>query len=149
MRVTTRFAAGGRLQGEKEIIKLLKDIGIEANNILDLAATKGAEVVLEEARKLAPVSVDGQKYGKHRHAPGNLRDSLKVRKPRSNTKRTKRKATATVGMDHKLAFYAPYVELGTKKMKARPFLRPAIDRHKKRISQAVSDEIDKKIRGVM
>ena len=40
-------------------------------------------------------------------------------------------------------YYAPYVELGTHKMAARPFLRPAAENHGDQYRQIVENEIRK------
>jgi HK97 gp10 family phage protein len=42
-------------------------------------------------------------------------------------------------------FYAPYVEFGTSKQSAHPYLRPAIDENVGRIQQIFADEIKKVI----
>lgn len=39
--------------------------------------------------------------------------------------------------------YAPYVELGTVKMKARPFLRPAAENHKAEYKAIIQNELAK------
>ena len=49
---------------------------------------------------------------------GRLRNSI--------THEVEDKHTAVVGSNVE---YAPYVELGTRKMKAKPYLRPAIENH--------------------
>lgn len=43
------------------------------------------------------------------------------------------------------AFYARFVELGTRKRAARPFLRPAFDELKDRIAQAIVDSMRPKV----
>lgn len=39
--------------------------------------------------------------------------------------------------------YAPYVETGTYKMKAQPYLRPAIERNKSQIKSIIEGELNK------
>ena len=39
--------------------------------------------------------------------------------------------------------YAPYVEFGTYKMKARPFMRPAAENHRQEYSQVIERELAK------
>lgn len=39
--------------------------------------------------------------------------------------------------------YAPYVELGTKKMKSRPFLRPAAENHAAEYKAIIENELAK------
>jgi HK97 gp10 family phage protein len=44
------------------------------------------------------------------------------------------------------AEYAHYVEFGTSKMSARPFLRPALDEHKNEIIEAIEKQAAEEIR---
>ena len=46
--------------------------------------------------------------------------------------------TGYVGVRKRRAFYAYFVELGTSKMKARPFLRPAVFNHAQEIVRLVA-----------
>ena len=39
--------------------------------------------------------------------------------------------------------YAPYVELGTRRMKARPYLRPAIENHKDEYKAVIQGELSR------
>jgi HK97 gp10 family phage protein len=49
------------------------------------------------------------------------------------------------------AFYMPFLCLGTKKIKAKPYLRPAIDENRERfihdVEKALKTAIDKELRG--
>lgn len=42
-------------------------------------------------------------------------------------------------------FYAAFVEYGTSKMAARPYLRPAFDENKEKAVQAIKDRIEKRL----
>lgn len=54
------------------------------------------------------------------------------------------KAEAIIGFDRK-QFYGRFVELGTSKMAARPFLRPALDESQQKIEQAFVEAINRGI----
>jgi len=41
--------------------------------------------------------------------------------------------------------YAPYVEMGTRRMSAQPYLRPALDENKARIEKLIGDAIGKAV----
>jgi HK97 gp10 family phage protein len=83
----------------------------------------GAEPILDAAKNLAPVDT------------GLLRSSLKAIKERAR-KSSHLVRVQTEDGDYKgEAFYASFHEYGTKKMPARPFMRPAFD-------QNVSNAID-------
>lgn len=146
-KVKTRKYYSG-VEGADEIIDVLKQIGLAANDILDEAAEAGGKIALADAKRRAPVSVAGRLYGKYAHPPGNLRDNIELKKPKSAASgKLKRRASVTIG-PNKDAFYGKFVELGTKKLKAKPFLRPAIDENKAAIAKAVNETIEKALRGV-
>jgi HK97 gp10 family phage protein len=76
---------------------------------LDDAAKAGAEALAAEAKMRAPVRT------------GKLKGSIATRK---GTKGTKDRAEWVVFTG---VFYAHFVEYGTRKMAARPYMRPAVD----------------------
>lgn len=45
--------------------------------------------------------------------------------------------------------YAPYVELGTSRMAAQPYLEPALSNNKGNITKVLRNEIEKAIKGVL
>lgn len=104
------------------------------------AAQAGAQVIYDEARRLAPVSdrshyfygtasrdaPKGQKKAKAYgpYAPGSLRDAIYQAFSKNNS--TAHRAVYHVSWNQKKAPYAWMVELGTSRAAAHPFLRPAI-----------------------
>lgn len=100
----------------------------------------GAEMLVDAAKAKAP------------RLTGNLADSAYAATSEKSTyKRDKRhnkeikpkqgQAVAAFAM-----FYAGFVEYGTKKKAARPFLRPAMDEMKNKIGEAVVLKIAKKFK---
>ena len=83
----------------------------------------GSAMVQADAKHLAPVDT------------GTLRSSI-VREVKGNI--------AIVGTNVE---YAPYVEYGTKRSRAQPFLRPAIDRNRRRIIRMMAEKIRQAGRG--
>lgn len=131
------------IEGHEEIIKILENIGIEANKVLDEAAKEAGELVLQDARNRVPIKT------------GNLKESLYVTKPRKTTDRLKKSSSVSIGIKKgkkgQGAFYGPFVELGHKTstgkhIPAKPFLRPAIDYNKKRLAEAINTTISKALR---
>jgi HK97 gp10 family phage protein len=114
------------IEGLDEVIKLVAELGDAAAEALDKAAKAGAEIVLSAAKQKVPVDT------------GELRDSLILKKSRTRKPniRSQYYVTKKSGAEH----FAP-VELGTSKMKAQPFLRPAIDENKRNIAKTVNDEM--------
>ena len=83
--------------------------------------------ILEEARKRTPVGKP-KKDGR-----GHLRDNSNVN--------TEYAGYANVEY---YAEYAPYVELGTYKMTARPYLKPAVEAEAKLLEQRIKEELIQK-----
>lgn len=88
------------------------------NRVLSYATREAARPVLAKAKSLVPVRT------------GNLRRSLAIRA----MKRTRRRkyirgvlVTTRDGMFKGEQFYGGFVEFGTKRARAKPFLRPAVD----------------------
>lgn len=94
------------------------------------AAQAGAQVFYDEVRLQAPVGTarHGYKGHKDEYAPGNLRDA--IYQVYSRDRSTDTQATFQVSYNQKKAFYGRFVEFGTRKMPARPFIRPAYDSRK-------------------
>ena len=78
-----------------------------------------------------------------------------MKKPRANFNTLKARAFAGVTWARTKyfsqvdGFYARFVELGTKKMPARPFMRNAVDKNHEKIARIINNVIDKAIRRVM
>lgn len=66
---------------------------------------------------------------------GNLRDSIK-----KEVKQLKTRLIGRVYVDQNDAPYAKYVEFGTSKMQARPFMRPAYDNNIEEIKKIFHDK---------
>jgi HK97 gp10 family phage protein len=100
--------------GLSKLMDQLDAVGLEFTNE-DLVA--GAEVIMQKARDLCPVDT------------GFLRDSAFI---------DDQSAEVLIGFS---AEYASYVEFGTYKMEAQPFLRPAIDEMELEALSAIVDKI--------
>lgn len=88
---------------------------------------KVGELIAGKARQLAPVGKDvSQGKGKwSAREAGALRASVRVVRLHDDTRRNIR-----VYAGSKKVFYARFVEYGTVKMRAKPFLRPALNSSK-------------------
>jgi HK97 gp10 family phage protein len=99
----------------KNILKALDEMPEKMQNqILNFGTRKGAVVVQEAAKTLAPVDT------------GALRDGIKIKKmPKRKT--PKDRVIYQVGLlPH--VFYGMFVEFGTKFQAAQPFMTPASER---------------------
>lgn len=148
------------IKGLREMKKAFERVGKEALKEFETASLEIGQVVLTGARALAP-GPTGRKSGKWAHAPGNLKEKIRLKKP---TERDKNKARVytTVGFGAGAAYGVP-VELGHKlkingkvvgyvgpKPGGTGFLRPAADRNKtmahERFEQALNAALDQWIK---
>ncbi len=113
------------------------------------AVASGAAIIKNEAMLRAPY-YSGQ-VGKNHPAPGTLRNAIyqaRLTTESSPTNETwlvsvrKGNKAAEKGMD---AYYATWVEYGTVKMSARPYMRPAFESKKSAAVDAMRDFITAKL----
>jgi len=91
------------------------------------AAQAGAQVYYDEVRARVPVSAKphSTKGKKQTFTPGTLRRA--VYQAFVENESSAGQATYRVSWNKSHAFYGRFVEFGTAKMAAKPFLRPAFD----------------------
>jgi len=104
----------------KELLKKLEKMKNKAQKVIEEAFKESADIVVEEAKSRAPFKT------------GTLKKAI----ARDEPKITKGKVSINIGIEMKKPFgkpdsyYARFQEFGTSKMRASPYLRPALD-HKK------------------
>ncbi len=118
------------LEGYSELIEGLDGMAADVATKLGRKATReGAKLLLERIKERAPygslLAGAAKKYG-------HLRDNLKVRLARAQTE-----GTIVYKVTSGKAFWARFLEFGTKFIAARPFMRPATDAS----AQAVVDRV--------
>lgn len=120
-----------KVHGLKELQRELKRLPDHLQKRAIRGAVKaGAMKVRKEARNAAAEDT------------GNLKQNIRVRVSR---KRGQDRVTYRVGVT-KDAFYGMFLEFGTKKMAPRPFLRPALDEHYRRVIEIVRERLARAIR---
>lgn len=142
--------------GLKELQVALKELPQRiAKNVLRGAVGAGAAVIRNEARARAPVSTGDVRAG--HPPPGTLKRAIyqkQIRELSSAVKQTfyvgvrKGKQYRNQGKKGNLsqdAYYAKFVEFGTAKMAARPFMRPAFEAKKGEAVQAIKDYLATRI----
>lgn len=112
------------IRGGRELAALLDAMPRKLSKTLLIRALRRAAADLRrEARARAPKRAGGGPLGKTGRTPGNLRRAIRLR-TRSG------RGDAAPGLQVYVAgagFYGRFVEYGTSRMAARPFLRPAFD----------------------
>ena len=144
------------VQGLKELQAALKDLPDRiARNVLRGSVSAGATVIRKEAQTRAPVSTGPKREGQP--PPGTLKRSVyqkQIRELSNMLKQTfyvgvrKGKKYRNQGKKGNLsqdAYYARFVEFGTSKMPARPFMRPAFEAKKGEAVVAIKAYLERRI----
>lgn len=135
----------GDLQADFE--RLAKATG---NKIVRDAVMAGARVARDKARATTPVRTGKLKKNitavrlKQSETPGGATAGLRVKKPngkQSKALKRRGKKGRTSATEWEAPFYWKFLELGTSKMQAHPFIRPAWDGGLPEIEAAVSDKL--------
>lgn len=104
------------------------------------AAQAGAQVFYDEVRQRVPLSAKphSTKGKKQTYTPGNLRKAVYQA---FVTDGDSEKVTYRISWNKSQAFYGRFLEFGTSKMPAKPFLRPAYDAARDRAVAAVKTRL--------
>lgn len=145
-----------KVEGLAELGKALRDLPDRvARNGLRASVYAGAKVVRDEARARAPKA--DQPLGPNQPPPGTLRRSVIMKHIRELSSLTRQTFFVTVRHGKKYrkqgkkgnlsqdAWYWRFVEFGTRKMPARPFLRPALQAKRREAVQAMKDRLSERI----
>lgn len=108
------------------------------------AAQSGAQIFYDEVRARVPVSAKPHKSGKKTYNPGTLRRA--VYQAFAERESGDGKAMYRISFNKTHAFYGRFVEFGTSKMAAKPFLRPAYDAARARALQAVQERMASEVK---
>lgn len=108
-----------KLQGVEELKRVFAQLpGRCRRNVLRVGVRAGAKVVIKAIVARAPVDPGGPNRPKF----GHLRDNIKIKAVRGNSADVARFVVTTGS-----AFWGNFLEFGTRFIKARPFMRPALD----------------------
>lgn len=138
--------ASVQLSGFKELAAALREMGPKvARNGLRSAVAAGAAVVRNEARNLAPVRTGEMKKDiqqkRERDTKGEFaaKYSVFVRSGKKSRLSGKKR---NIDKD---SFYWRFLELGTSKMPAQPFMRPAFESKKEEALAVIGEKLDERI----
>lgn len=136
----------GKIEGAKALEEALKLLPERTRGKLVTSAVRtGANVVKKEIKARAPVGTEPtlrkrtKKNGEVVQADyGRLRDNIKTM-----LKKAEKNVTISVGIGR--AYWGMFLEFGTSKMAARPFIRPAFDASKEAAVKKMGDQLGKGI----
>lgn len=117
------------MDGFDELLELVEEMPDKVNEILEDATKEAAEMVLADAKRRVKKDT------------WDLHDSLDVRLEKSKKETKKMWQVYSKGVSKGGVRYAFAVEGGTKKTKAQPFLRPALDENKDNVKRKISEVI--------
>lgn len=118
------------LEGVDEILNKLQQMGTNISRLENKALKNAAEPVLADAKATSAFN----------DRSGNLRKGLKI----SNVKNKEGVKHILVGIDkgdNSKIFYGKFIEFGTSKMPARPFLQPAYEKNKQNIKGIIAETL--------
>lgn len=117
----------------KALLKTLNQLPTRIQkNVMVGAIRSGANIVRDEARRLVPVDT------------GNLKKSIATIRRKGDRNTVQFSVTPSKGGKND-GWYAHFLEFGTSKMSAKPFLRPALDSKQDEVLQATKEYIAKRL----
>jgi HK97 gp10 family phage protein len=145
-----------QVQGLDQLSRALKELPDRvARNGLRASVYAGAKVIRDEARLKAPVAIAA--LGPDQPPPGTLKRSVIMKQIPELSGKSRQTFFVTVRHGKKYrkqgkkgnlsqdAWYWRFVEFGTVKMAARPFLRPAFDLRKNDALDAIKTRLAERI----
>jgi HK97 gp10 family phage protein len=119
-----------QLEGFAELAERLKNLPDDVRDkTVRAAVTSGAKTIRDEAKRRVPVRT------------GTLRDSIAVRADRKKPDEIRVKVRL-----RSKGFHGRFLEFGTVKMRARPFVRPAFDAKRDDVLETIKDALVKRLR---
>jgi HK97 gp10 family phage protein len=144
------------IKGLSELSAALKELPLRiARNALRQSVARGAVVIRDEAKAKAPVSSGPSAPGDT--LPGTLKRSIVIKHDRERSTPTSQTYVVAVrhgkqyrnqgkkGNRSQDAYYWRWVEFGTVKMSARPFMRPAFETQKEAAVQEIARVLAERI----
>lgn len=109
---------------------------------IDLTPTIKESTILVQgsAKQLAPNNTGFTPSGKKSHSKGALKGSIRAR--------MEKRYGGPAGIISTNLEYAPYVEFGTVKMKAQPYLRPAEELNRKTVIENTKTFMESKLKEI-
>lgn len=126
-----------KIEGAKELEKKLLSFEPKlGRKIVRQALRKAAKPILAKAKSLVPVRT------------GALKKSLRIRALKKRKHRYGVMVATSEGWFVGMEFYGAFVEFGTDKITAQPFVRPAFDAEKANAERIIRTELRKGIEQV-
>ncbi|EPY2286639.1 HK97-gp10 family putative phage morphogenesis protein [Clostridium sporogenes] len=122
--------ASMELDGMDNLIRKIEDMGKAGVRVENAALKKAGQIIVDEAKNNVPVKTEKLKKG------------LKV----SGVRKKGGNKFVLAGIqkgDNSKIFYGKFLEFGTSKMKARPFMGPAYESKRGEAKEVIKEELRK------
>lgn len=147
-----------KVEGFKELEKSLKALGDEATVAGRRALRREGNMLRDALKEAAPYSGDDANTTKYRKLKakkgkrralaglvrrvdyGHLRDNIRVREEKA-----KKDHTIVMSVTTGWAFWGSFLEFGTRKMAARPWMRPTFDRMQMGMVEGIKKQLGRQI----
>ena len=116
-----------KITGQEKLISDIRKASADVQDDARKVLNEQAEIIRDDAKSRAPVD------------SGTLQKSIKASK-------TKKSLNASVSAGGGDAYYAPFVEFGTRSMDARPFLYPAGRAHEEETGKKLVEAMTKTLK---
>ncbi|HEX9060409.1 MAG TPA: HK97-gp10 family putative phage morphogenesis protein [Clostridia bacterium] len=120
------------MEGFDEIIKKLEEMGKKVDRLPNKILPEAGKPILEAAKDKAPENT------------GKLKENLDMSKVK-NKDGNKYIEIGITKADNSPIFYGKFIEFGTSKMPARPFLQPAYEEKKKETYEIIKEMLKKEL----
>jgi len=115
------------IEGLDELLQKIEKLQI-SNTEIDTALQAGAEPIKNEMKSLVPIS-----NLSHKH----IRNDIKI----GEAKGEGLKRTISIGVGKETAWRAKFLEFGTTKMSAKPFIEPALQNKKREALNIIAQKL--------
>lgn len=116
------------LEGMEQLIKRVEGMGKVGIKIENKALKKAGQIIVDEAKKNVPVKI------------GKLKEGLKVSGVRKKNGNKYVFAGIQKG-DNSEIFYGKFLEFGTSRQNAKPFMAPAYESKKNEAKEVIKQEL--------
>ena len=137
------------VQGVEELNRNLAKLADRYGKSVADALLVSGEMVKSTAVRSIQTQSGGQTVTRYRQGGGAYQHTASSPNSPPNTDTGRLASSVAVEVQSEDVFvgsgveYAPYLEFGTSKMQARPWLNPALEQNRRRISKLISDAIKK------
>lgn len=130
------------LSGLNGLFSKALELGARGARVQNAALKAGAQIIQEEASKRAPIRGETAKKpdGSDSDSEQHLADNIIVSSVKSKDGAKYVQVGPTKG-DNSRFFYGKFLEWGTSKMAARPFLGPAVTAKREDAINAIAEEL--------